>query len=57
MRRSDAELGRYSGEHYDFAVPEQFFREFGLPEPTANLGIWKPTILDVIFDDRRSYLF
>lgn len=45
MSRAFVRDGRFSerlihtGQHYDFAMSESFFRELELPEPAANLGI------------------
>jgi UDP-GlcNAc3NAcA epimerase len=39
LRRRHEELLLHTGQHYDDAMSDVFFRELGIPEPDRNLGV------------------
>src|SRR5690625_4075095 len=38
-RRGDGQLLVHTGQHYDEALSDVFFRQLGIPEPDVNLGV------------------
>jgi len=39
LRNRHTEVLVHTGQHYDYNMSEQFFRELSIPEPEYNLGI------------------